>query len=388
MSDGLVAVREASPDRLVVLPFDDPAHAQVVVAPPASWPALMPSEAATLHRYFHWDAVESFWWRTQYPAVFSLEHITGTLWAGHLQTPGHVVAAGDDPKRRPMDVDNVFGVYQESTPGTIRDPLGPETIRDPTNRSVEVYRARSVRMVLARFPAFGPERVWLRLFVQATVRDSHRTALDEELTALRQLRACDRDCAVEVLHEGVLDVANYAGRYVAVRPPVGIRLHDLFQGNNDDRLVGRAELVRQVLLDVAAVMLFAHSSNPPFCLGPISPTLLSVRPVSAARSRVSVRATFVALPAAGASGRTVSPDVLQLFPDGEPPFLTEQLRPRYSRSIFADLRSLGYFLRELSDLARVQTRALSHLTKQLLDGQIRSVREAVAVIDPVSQVDS
>ena len=376
VNDRLVAVREWPPTPMVVLPFDDPARAQVVVAPPASWPALPPAEAAALRAYFRWDAAESFWWRTQYPAVFSLERLASDLWGGRLQSEGQIVPAGDDPRHRPAGTDYLFGVFREPSGATVREPWGPGTVRDADNRAIETFRAKAVRMVRARFLAFGPEEVWLRLFTPVGLRAPHAQALDDEVQALRALGARDPGCAIEVLHHGTLDVTNYAGRYVALRPPVGIPLRDFFDAAGTSHLPGRAAIVREVALSAARAAALAHESGPPLCLGPLSPALLRARP-ALVDGRPGVRVTFVSLPAAGPPGQRVPPGVTDLFPEGEPAFLTEQLQPHHVRSVAADLRSLGHLLRELIALAGVRSDAIERLAQRLVAGEVRSAREAL-----------
>ena len=377
VNDHLVAVRESPPTPMWVLPFENPARAQLVVGPPASWPALRPSEAAALRPYFRWDASESFWWRTQYPAVFSLERLASDMWGGRLQSEGQIVPAGDDPRQRPPGTDYVFAVFREPSGATVREPWGPGTVRDADNRAIETFRAKAVRMVRARFLAFGPEEVWLRLFTPGGLRASHVQALDDEVHALRALGARDPGCVAEVLHHGTLDVTNYAGRYVALRPPVGIPLRDLFDAAGTSHLPGRATLVIEVARSAARVAALAHDSDAPLCLGPLSPALLRARP-ALVDGRPGVRVTFVSLPAAGPPGQKVPAEAHDLFPEGEPAFLTEQLRPHHVRSVAADLRGLGHLVRELITLAGVRSDGVERLAQRLVAGEVRSAREAMA----------
>jgi hypothetical protein len=382
VSGELVAVRESPPTPLVVLPFDDPARAQVVVAPPASWPALRPPEVDALRPYFVWDAGESFWWRTQYPAVFSLERLASDLWAGRLQSVGRVVPAGDDAKRRPPGADYLFGTYREPSRATVREPWGPGTVRDAENRAIEPHRARAARIVIARFPSFGPEAVWLRLCTPAGQRDPYLQALDDELHALRTLGARDHSCVVEVLHAGTLDVTNYAGRYAALRPPVGVALSALFDAAGTSHLPDRAALVREVALSVARTVSLAHDGEPSLCLGPISPALLRVRP-ALVEGRPGVRTTFVSLPAAGAPGGKVPAGVLDLFPEGDAEFLVQQLRPHHVRSVAADLRSLGYLVHQLIALSQVRADDTERVAQRLIAGEIGSASAALTELAAV-----
>src|SRR5215208_4607054 len=273
------------------------------------------------------------------------------MWGGRLQREGPLVPAGHDPRQPPPGTDYAFAVSREPSGATVREPWGPGTVRDADNRAIETFRAKAVRMVRARFLAFGPEEVWLRLFTPGGLRASHVQALDDEVRALRALGARDPGCVAEVLHHGTLDVTNYAGRYVALRPPVGIPLRDLFDAAGTSHLPGRAALVIEVARSVARVAALAHDSDAPLCLGPLSPTLLRARP-ALVDGRPSVRTTFVSLPAAGPPGVRVPAEALDLFPEGDSASFVAELRPHYVRSVAADLRAVGYLLRDVIELSQ------------------------------------
>ena len=314
--------------------------AQLYVGTPASAPALTAAEAEPLNAFFVWDSGESTWWKTQHPAVFDLEQVTADLFVGRLHETGAIVAAGDDPRRRP-DAEGYFFRVLRRPPEIIRDPCGPEILSADGSREC-VAGSTATETVLARFPCFGPEVVWLRLFRPGKEREILCDRLSSESTVLRALHELAPRAVAEPLHDGRLATSHGEGRYGAFRQPLGVPLPALLGEVHGEQR--RRAVARWIVADVAALMRLAHAHQ--LYLGPLTTSLLSVRPAPR-DGAPAVAATLTALPGAGTAETRQSSSVLELFPAEEVEGLIAQFEEPYCSNRPNDLRALAHFIHEV-----------------------------------------
>jgi hypothetical protein len=365
-----LAVRAAPATPLLVYPMEQQVgRAQLFVTQPASWPALTAAEVRPLRAYFDWETRDGYWWRTLRPAVVAMEEVTTSLWSAVVEERGVVVSAGDDPRFVP-DASNVFRTFVPAG-RVIRDPHGPELVADECGNT-EVLRTSALHVYRARFPALGPEIVWLRVFAKRGERDAHLRALASELDVIRRIAVLDADLAPAVLHEGRLDATFHTGRYVAMRQPIGLALHEVIVATGRSLFGAPARIVRGAALDVCRTMMLAHAVG--VCLGPLSPDLLRIRPSFGGRQ--TVRAMLVAMPGAGPPGGRLPPSVTELFPDGGAAPLLAEFDEVYERDMERDLVGLGHLLEWMLSIALVNDSKLARLAAMLRAGEVSSADSA------------
>jgi hypothetical protein len=375
VDSGVIAVRAAPETPLIVYPMEQAPLAQVFLAQPASWPALSSGDRAELSHYFEWEDREAYWWYTLRPAVVSLEQVSAGLWAGRLVDSGIALAAGNDPAVVP-EMRNVARVQLAPVQGTIRDPHGPNL-----DASADVVlRSASMRVVEAYFATVEPSAVWLRLFEPGAERQAHLTALNRELTVNRIVALREPSLVPTILHEGRLETLAYSGRYVAMERKVGLRCSEALLATGSDPWSSRETIIRDVTADVLRLMMVAHAEG--YCLGPLSPGLLRVRP-SFSAWRGSGGMVAVAMPGAGPADGRVPPSVLELFPEGQADHLVRQFERPYRRSVEADLRALGHLVSWMLEIALSTHEELSKLALALMEGRVREPSGVLASLHQV-----
>lgn len=374
-----VVIRPVPETALVVLPFRDPDHVQIVIDQPARWPALLPSEGSGLRPYFEWDDDSAgFWWRTLRPAVFALERLGRGVWAGRLLERGTVVPAGDDPSVRPTDDEHLFAVFRQIDPTNVRDPRSPVFARDARGHLIPVYSAKATRIVRAYFPTSGPEHVWLRTFISQAERPAHRHALDQERAVLTALHASAPGSVPEILHAGALNVSDYVGRYVALAPCAGLPPATWFgeERRTMALLFGESFLI-ELILGVCRVARAAHSAG--LCLGPLTPGILRTRPAFV-DGRPGLRVMLIALPGSGPPTEILTSHIKHLFPDEDDSVVSAQLAHGYERSVASDLRGIGHLILALLRGSGEDRPYLSEVAAKLQTDHFHSVQQAEASI--------
>jgi hypothetical protein len=371
-----LVVRHAPETALIVIPMQAGGRAQVFAARPISRPALSIEESEALRAYFDWEAdPQGYWWRTLRPAVARLERVTSSTWSATLESRGELVAAGHDPRLVP-DVEWSFRTLLPRDSTTLRDPHGPQLAPDALGETVMV-RSEATRIVRAVFPSVSPEPVWVRLFNAGYERDAHLRALRSELEAMAGIAAASPGFVTAPLHDGMLETEFHEGRYVATELPVGFSLHDVATTAGQGLFPSPAVIAHGVALDAVRVMAIAHAAG--YCLGPLSPGLLRLRP-SFAKGQ-EVRSSFVALPGAGVPGSRLAPSIIEQFPEGSAPRLVSQFARAYQRSVKVDLVGLGHLVSWITEIGSPGYSGLDSLAAELRSGWIETAARALATIE-------
>jgi hypothetical protein len=368
-------VRQAPESGLRVLPFENQSQAHVIVALPESWPALTPQEARAIRAYFTWSDTGAFWWRTQRPAVVSLEQITSDIWAAHLVEAGVILPAGDDPAHAPRGHTNTFKVWKVPDTGRIVDPWGP-TIHHRDGRPIEALRSATTRTIEGSFPAFSADVVWLKLFLPNAESSARRSALRSEAAGLLALYDRRPDLVVEVLHHGELDSAGYRGGYLAVRKPFGVGLPTFLATLEPGEPKRRAAI--DICRGIAQLAALAHLDGN--CLGPLTASLIGVR-LGLVTKRLGAKVQLRGAPGAGPQGSQYDTDVFALLPSHDTwTGLHRTSRPA-ERNARIDLATVGDLYECILDACDVSDRGFRGLTKALLAGELKDAAELLLNFD-------
>lgn len=368
-----VLIRADPPTPLEVVPAGAPGEVHVFVAQAASLPVLDRAETRPFRAYFRWDETESFWRRTLYPALFRTERVDADVEVGYLVEAGETVALAGEPGRRPSaGSEAVFGTYREPpSPTVVREPWGPELLRDREGKPRQAYRTPVLRVYLARFPGFSAETVWLKLLRGTAVRPPHEEAFRRETKLFATLAESRPGSAAVVLHHGALGLESYNGLYAALRPPVGVDLATLPRGRGRLWSTDPDTLLAQIAEDLLRTLAVAHQAPEPWCMGAVSVASLRFRPKRTDQGQ-RMQAVLVSASAAGRPGTQVPASVLNLFSDGSCEYLRSQWDQPYVCSAAKDLQSLGFALEEMASSLRASAINTHALIDKLKGGAFQS----------------
>jgi hypothetical protein len=175
---------------------------------------------------------------------------------------------------------------------------------------------------------------------------------------------------------GDLSTQRFKGPYIALERPIGVSLEELFSealGHSPNDCAG---IARDVTLDLADALLAAQHLD--YCVGILSPGVVRVRPTTGVATEKGrrARASLLALPAIGRAGETIE-DGLVRMPAADASYLERHPRPVSKHGRRQDLRTLGYLLWHMLELAAVERHPLRELASRWVVGRAESLRAAI-----------